>query len=317
MDVVTFGEAMAMLMADEAGPLQEAEHFTRSMAGAEMNTAIGLARLGLKSGWAGKLGEDAFGRFIIERLQTEKVDIRHVQIDPRFPTGFLLKSKVQHGDPEVHYYRKGSAASTLAPEDARSDYFLSAAHLHLTGITPALSSEARAFSRHILTLMKEAGKTVSFDPNLRPVLWNTEEEMVRTINELAFQSDYVLPGVKEGLILTGSSAPEEIADFYLEQGVRAVAVKLGAEGAFYKSNKEMGMAEGFEVSRVIDTVGAGDGFAAGFISGILEGLKLEECARRGNAIGALAVQSPGDSDGYPDKEKLEECMKRNEVKGGL
>ncbi|AZB44755.1 sugar kinase [Bacillus sp. FJAT-42376] len=309
MDTVTFGEAMTMFIANEAGPLSQAEHFTKSLAGAETNTAIGFARLGLKSGWASKVGKDAFGQFILDRLGQEGVNVDCVITDDRFPTGFQIKSKVLMGDPEVQYFRRGSAASTMAPDDADSRYFLSAKHLHITGIPLTLSESTRAFSHHILALMKEAGRTVSFDPNLRPVLWSSQEEMVREINKAAFQADYVLPGVEEGLILTGSDHPEAIADFYLEQGVRAVAVKLGAEGAFFKSADGKGTAAGFKVEKVLDTVGAGDGFAVGFVSGMLEGLPIRDAVQRGNAIGALAVQSIGDSDGYPVREKLENFLK--------
>ncbi|KZZ85143.1 sugar kinase [Bacillus sp. SJS] len=311
LDTVTFGEAMAMFIADDTGPLYKAKHFTRSLAGAETNTAIGFARLGFKSGWASKVGSDAFGEFIMDRLKKEGVNVDCVLTDSRYPTGFQIKSKVLEGDPEVQYFRRGSAASTLSPEDADSGYFLSAKHLHLTGIPLALSEQTRAFSHHILTLMKEAGKTVSFDPNLRPSLWNSQEEMAKEINKAAFQADYVLPGVEEGRILTGSSQPETIADFYLEHGVKAVAVKLGPDGAFFKTAGQRGLVEGFKVDRVVDTVGAGDGFAVGFVSGILEGLPMEEAVLRGNAIGAMAVQSIGDSDGYPVREELERYMKEH------
>ncbi|MGD7010155.1 sugar kinase [Metabacillus sp. 84] len=308
LDVVTFGEAMAMFIADEAGPLSDAEHFTRSLAGAETNTAIGIARLGFKSGWASKIGQDSFGEFIMKRLEKEGVNTECVLKDSRYATGFLIKSKAVEGDPEVQYFRKGSAASTMSPDEANSGYFLAARHLHLTGIPLALSASVKAFSHQVLTLMKEAGKTVSFDPNVRLALWGSREEMVKEINLAAFQADFVLPGEEEGFILTGSRDPESIADFYLEQGVKGVAVKLGPEGAFFKSAEGKGLVSGYKVENVMDTVGAGDGFAAGFVSGILEGLPMAECVKRGNAIGAMAVQSIGDSDGYPSREQLVQYM---------
>ena len=94
LDVVTFGEAMAMFIANQPGALHEIEQFTRELAGAETNVAIGLARLGFKSGYASKVGNDAFGRFIIERLKTENVDTDHIFTDEQYPTGFQIKSKV-------------------------------------------------------------------------------------------------------------------------------------------------------------------------------------------------------------------------------
>jgi 2-dehydro-3-deoxygluconokinase len=314
LDTVTFGEAMALFIANQPGSLHEINQFTRELAGAETNVAIGLARLGLQSGFASKVGNDAFGRFIIDRLKRESVNTEHVLVDDHYPTGFQLKSKVTTGDPEVEYFRKGSAASHLSVEDFKEAYFQSAKHLHMTGIPLALSEETRAFAKHAQAFMKKNGLRVSFDPNLRPTLWKTRPEMVETINEVAFGADYVLPGISEGEILTGYKQPRDIASFYLEKGVKLVVIKLGAEGAFYKSAKEEGTVQGFKVEKVVDTVGAGDGFAVGVISGLIERLPIRDAVLRGNAIGALAVQAPGDNDGYPTKSQLDEFL-TNQLQG--
>lgn len=311
LDVITFGEAMAMFIANEPGPLHEAKHFTRELAGAETNVAIGLARLGFNSGWASKVGEDAFGRFIIDRLKDEQVDIGNVQVDNRYSTGFQLKSKGNIGDPEVQYFRKNSAASQLSKNDFNSGYFQSASHLHMTGIPLAISLHTREYAMHALEFMRSLKKTVTFDPNLRPSLWTSEEEMITIINQAAFQANYVMPGIKEGEILTGYKNPRDIAAFYLDRGVELVIVKLGEEGAYYQSKSKEGIVSGFKVSKVIDTVGAGDGFAVGVISGLLKHLSIEEAVTRGNAIGSMAVQSPGDNDGYPSTAQLDEFLEKN------
>jgi 2-dehydro-3-deoxygluconokinase len=304
LDVVTFGEAMTMFIANQPGALHEVSQFTRELAGAETNVAIGLARLGLSAGWASKLGNDAFGKFVINRLKNENVNIEHVWFDDKYPTGFQLKSMVLEGDPEVQYFRKGTAASHLNVTDFKEEYFLAAKHMHMTGIPLALSEEAREFANHALAFMKKNGRTVSFDTNLRPSLWGSQEEMVKQINEAAIQADYVLPGIAEGEILTGYKNPRDIASFYLDKGVKLVVIKLGGAGAFYKTTSEEGTEPGFKVEKIIDTVGAGDGFAVGVISGLLDGLSIKEAVIRGNAIGSLAVQAPGDNDGYPTKDKL-------------
>lgn len=315
LDVVTFGEAMAMFVAGQPGPLNKVEQFTRRLAGAETNVAIGLARLGLTSGWVSKVGKDAFGTYILEALKRQNVDLTRVKIDEEYPTGFQLKSKVFKGDPEVQYFRKGSAASRMGIEDFDADYFKSAKHLHMTGIPLALSGKTRDFANNALLTMKRAGRTVSFDPNLRPSLWRSEDEMIRVINETAAKADWVLPGIAEGEVLTGFSKPEDIAAFYLEKGVGLVVVKLGAKGAFYQTSTDRGLIEGFHVEHIVDTVGAGDGFAVGVISALLEGLPIKEAVIRGNAIGALAVQSSGDSDGLPSREELERFLNLyNEVR---
>ncbi|MFK4301887.1 sugar kinase [Paenibacillus sp. NRS-1782] len=308
LDAVTFGEPMAMFYANEAGSLDEVRSFTKALAGAETNVSSGLARLGLRAGLVTKLGEDAFGRFIAGALRQEGIDTQNVMFTKDHSTGMLIKSKVTSGDPEVEYFRRHSAASTLSIADFNEAYFAGARHLHFTGISVALSPECRDFARHARQFMKKAGKTVSFDPNLRPKLWPDTQTMVEAINEASEGCDWLLPGIHEGKILTGYTSPEDIASFYLDRGTSLVIIKLGTEGAYYKSADAEGYVKRFRVEHVVDTVGAGDGFAAGVISALLEGLPLAEAVKRGNALGALAVMSAGDMDGYPTRSELESFL---------
>ncbi|ANF98658.1 2-dehydro-3-deoxygluconokinase [Paenibacillus bovis] len=320
LDVVTFGEAMTMFVAEQSGPLHQVSLFSRRLAGAEANAAIGFARLGLRSGWASRVGNDVFGSFVREKLADEKVNLEHVLTDPQYPTGFQLKSRVVSGDPEVQYFRRGSAASRMSRDELDREYFTSARHLHMTGIPLALSAANREFARAVIMEMKQAGRTISFDPNLRPQLWESQQQMVSVINEFAAYADVVLPGIEEGVILTGSRDPEQIARFYLNLGVKLVVVKLGPSGAAYYTREQSGSVPGFAVPEVIDTVGAGDGFAVGTVSGWLAGLPIEEVVSRGCAIGALAVQSVGDHEGYPTESRLQQYMeqtKRTDVSAVL
>lgn len=306
LDVITIGEAMAMFVAGETGDLAAVDTFVKRAAGAELNVAIGLARLGLKVGWVSRVGQDAFGRFICQVLDKENIDHRQVTVDPRYPTGFQLKSKVDDGsDPLVEYFRKGSAASHLSPTDFDHGYFGAARHLHLSGVAAAISDSSLELTKHAAKEMRARGKTLSFDPNLRPVLWRSEGEMRKQLNLLAEYADWVLPGEKEGYILTGYRQPQDIADFYLDKGVKAVIIKTGCEGAWYKTaSGEQGQVEAMRVDNVVDTVGAGDGFAVGVISALLEGKPLVQAIRRGNKIGSLAIQVIGDSEGLPTRQQL-------------
>ncbi len=308
LDVITIGEAMAMFVATKTGELSAVDHFIKRVAGAELNVATGLARLGLKVGWVSRVGNDSFGQFVLDTLKKEGIETAGVTMDDRYPTGFQLKSKVTDGtDPIVEYFRKGSAASHLSVEDFNPIWFTAARHLHLSGVAAALSASSYALLDHAAGAMKAAGKTISFDPNLRPVLWKSEAEMVEKLNHLAFQADWVLPGVKEGQILTGEKTPEGIADFYLNRGVKAVILKTGADGAWFKTaNGEQGAVAAVKVENVVDTVGAGDGFAVGVVSALLEGKTLHQAITRGNIIGSLAIQVQGDSEGLPTREQLGE-----------
>lgn len=306
LDVITLGEAMAMFVACQSGDLADVTQFNRQIAGAELNVAIGLSRLGFNVGWVSRVGDDAFGRFTLKQLEKEKIDARHVTIDKGYPTGFQLKSKVTDGsDPCVEYFRKRSAASHLSIADFNPQFFGMARHLHLSGVCAALSDSSLELLNYTAKKMREMGKTISFDPNLRPVLWSSEQRMQEQLNALAFTADWVLPGLKEGQILTGKQTLQGIADFYLEQGVKAVIIKTGTDGAWFKTaDGQQATVPACKVENVVDTVGAGDGFAVGFISALLEGKPIERAVLRGNKIGSLVVQTIGDSEGLPTRLEL-------------
>lgn len=313
LDVVTLGEAMAMFVATQAGDLAEVNTFSKRIAGAELNVAIGLARLGLKVGWVSRVGNDSFGRFTLQQLKKEGINADHVVIDEHYPTGFQLKSKSIDGtDPNVEYFRKGSAASQLSAADFNRDYFAAARHLHLSGVAAALSTDSLALCHLVAREARTMGKTLSFDPNLRPALWSSQQVMIEQINQLACAADWVLPGLREGQILTGQTTTEGIANFYLKRGVRAVIIKTGADGAWFKTaTGEQGLAPAIKVPRVVDTVGAGDGFAVGTLSALLEGKTLRQAVQRGNSIGSLAIQAIGDSEGLPTRAALAEYESQN------
>ena len=308
-DVALFGEAMLLLVADRPGPLEDAQSFYKRTAGAETNVAIGLSRLGLKVGWASRLGTDSMGRALLAAMRAEGIDCSHVITDATQRTGFQFKGRVTDGsDPPIEYHRKGSAASHMGPADVDEAWLRSARHLHATGVFAAISDTSLQAALKSMEVMRAAGRTISFDTNLRPTLWSSTETMRHWVNELASRADWVLPGIEEGLLLTGHSKPEDVAKFYRERGAKLVVVKLGAEGAYYDSDVAgTGRVDGFPVKEVIDTVGAGDGFAAGVVSALLEGRSVPDAVRRGAWIGARAVQVLGDTEGLPTRAQLEEA----------
>lgn len=292
-DILSFGETMAMFVAEEPGDLASITRFHKRIAGADSNVAIGLSRLGFKVAWLSRVGADSLGRFVIDTLEKEGLDCRHVDIDVAHPTGFQLKSRTEDGsDPVVEYFRRGSAASHLSPQSIVPQ-LLNARHLHATGIPAALSASARQLSLELMTRMRDAGRSVSFDPNLRPSLWASTQQMVTETNRLAALAHWVLPGLSEGRLLTGFEDPADIAAFYLDQGVEAVAIKLGPHGAYYRTHQDQGFVAGVPVQAVVDTVGAGDGFAVGMISALLENHSFAEAVKRANWVGSRAVQSRG------------------------
>ncbi|PAD34705.1 sugar kinase [Terribacillus saccharophilus] len=312
--ILTIGEPMALFVAEQEGLLDDAERFSRFIAGAEVNFSIGMSRLGHQVTYVTQLGLDPFGRNIHKFLRKNKIDTTYVSYEPAFVTGMQWKQKVKSGDPEVFSARKNSAASHMDKKLIKKIKWADYDHLHLTGIPPALSESCRELVYQMMKEAKENGLQVSFDPNLRPGLWPDKQEMALVINELASQADIIFPGIAEGRQLTGKTDVLDIAAYYHEAGVPTVVLKLGAEGAFTSCmDGTQFYTEGFPVKKVVDTVGAGDGFAVGVVSGLLEGLEMPDSIARGAAIGALAVMSPGDNDGLPNREELTHFMKREPI----
>ncbi|HFF2281240.1 TPA: sugar kinase [Pseudomonas aeruginosa] len=303
-EILCFGETMAMFVAEQPGELDRVEQFGKRIAGADSNVAIGLARLGFTVAWLSRVGDDSLGRFVLDSLTREGLDCRFVEVDAQAPTGFQMKSReVDGADPRVEYFRRGSAASRLGLAHIREE-MLGARHLHATGIPPALSASACELSHELMRRMRGKGASLSFDPNLRPSLWPSERRMIAEINALAAHAHWVLPGLEEGRLLSGWQEPADIAEFYLDMGVDAVAIKLGPSGAYYRDAHGEGLVPGVPVATVVDTVGAGDGFAVGVVSALLEGLPLPDAVARGNWIGSRAVQVRGDMEGLPKRSQL-------------
>lgn len=308
-DVVAFGESMALFSANSPGNLTDIDHYSRSLAGADSNVAIGLTRLGLSVDWTSRVGRDAFGQFIIDSLESEGIDCANVETDPSRPTGIQFKSRKTDGsDPDTFYLRSGSAASALNVQSVGEQRIARARHLHITGIPAALSQSACDLSHHAIDAMRASGGTISFDPNLRPMLWPDSPTMCREINALAHKADWVLPGIDEGAILTGSRDPAAISRFFLEGGAKEVAVKLGEKGAWWQNHSSQLQVPGRQVTIVADTVGAGDGFAVGFISARLEGLGPDQALVRGNIIAAQVIGFISDTQGLPDREALQRLL---------
>jgi 2-dehydro-3-deoxygluconokinase len=308
-NVLTIGEAMGLLVATEVKPLDEVELFTRHVCGAELNYAVGMARLGHHMSYVTKVGKDPFGKCICNFLRQNGIHDDYVQVDEAHMTGFQMKAKVLAGDPEVANIRKNTAFSHVAPADLAVIDWQDVDHLHVTGIPLALSASCRSTIQAIMQAAKSHGVTISFDPNLRPMLWPSQQVMAQVINEAALCADMVLPGLNEGKILTGLKDEKTIAEYYLRHGVSQVVIKLGGcDGCYIRTQDQEAYVPSFTVDHVVDTVGAGDGFAVGLTSGLLEGLPLKEAALRGAAIGALAIMSAGDNEGLPTREALQKFM---------
>lgn len=289
---------MVLFVPAETGPLRFVHSFQKTIGGAESNVAIGLARLGHEVGWFSRLGNDEFGLYVRNYIRGEGVDTSRTVLDSEFPTGVFFKQQQVNDEPHVYYYRKGSAASQMGPADLDENYLASAKYLYLTGITPALSPACLMLVNAAMQMAKQHGLTVVFDPNIRLKLWSKEAAR-ETLLSIAGQSDIVLAGYEEGQVLTGSQSVQAMAAQFLELGAKTVVIKLGKDGAYYRSVEEEGQLSAEPVSSVVDPIGAGDAFAAGFLSGLLRGWKLPEAVKLGNTVASYALTVKGDVEGLP------------------
>lgn len=198
--------------------------------------AMGLRRLGHTVTYISQVGEDPFGQYVKKYLENENIDTTFVKTYKEASTGFQFKNRTDEGDPEVLYFRKGAAASRITKDILNEISFSDGKVLHITGIFPALSETTLETTFKAIEKAHENGMLVTFDPNPRPVLWESKENMIQVTNELAFKSDIVLPGFSEGKLFTGKDYKEEIADFYLDKGVKKVVIKMGTTGSYSRRN---------------------------------------------------------------------------------
>ncbi len=301
-DVVTFGESMALMMPDNSKGIEYSSGFQSLFGGAESNVAIGVSRLGHRIGWFGRLGKDPFGRMIVKKIRGEGVDVSRVQLTAEAPTGLMLRETVS-GKSSVYYYRKGSAASFMRPEHLDESYIAQAKYLHVTGITMALSESARETVREAVRMAKRNGVKVCFDPNLRLKLWSLDEAR-EVLLEVAKEADYFMPGLDELKLLYQTESFEEIIG-RLKELPGVSIVKGGDNETYIVEGDSLTAVPYFKAEQVVDTVGAGDGFCAGFYAGLLKGYSLQEAVRLGNLIGCMVVQMEGDWEGIPTWEQVE------------
>lgn len=300
-DVVTLGETMVSLRT--ATPLRLGGSLRMTVAGSESNVAIGLARLGHSVRWGGRLGADEAGEFILRTLRAESVAVDTAVVVADRQTGLMLAERRIADMSRVNYYRADSAGSTLSPADAAAALADGTRMLHVTGITPALSDSAAGTVRAAVAAARNLGALVSFDVNYRAKLW-TPEQARWVLTDLARDADIVIASEDElGLVVPAGSDETGAAAELHASGVSQVVIKRGARGASVSTGGVWCHAEALAVT-VLDTIGAGDAFTAGFLSGVLDGLEPEAALHRGTVAGGFAVATVGDWEGFPTREEL-------------
>jgi 2-dehydro-3-deoxygluconokinase len=294
--VVTLGETMALLWPPEVGPLRHAPALRLGVAGAESNLAVGVVRLGVPATWLGRVGDDEFGRLVTMTLRGQGVQTAAV-VDTAAPTGLMVKERRTARSVRVLYYRSGSAGSRLGPDDVDPAVVAAAGVLHVTGITPALGHSAREAVFAAVDIARAAGVTVSVDLNYRSALWSAADAGP-VLRDLVQRADILLVTEEEARLVVDGADDEALVDRLVRLGPGHVLLKQGAEGSLASIDGRLHRTPARAVD-VVDSVGAGDAFGAGYLGGLCLGLDAEERLGLATAAGAFAVTVPGDWEGLP------------------
>lgn len=301
-EFVTIGETMGLLSADEIGPLRSGHRMQLGVAGAESNVAIGVRRLGHTASWVGRVGADPIGNLVLRELRAEQIDVEHAIVDGFAPNGLMLKARRTMATSEVKYFRRDSAGSRLEPADVPRDLVAAARILHLTGITPALSSTACEAVLHAIDVAREAHVLVSFDVNYRAALWS-QADASNALRKLVQHCDVLFASENEAALLVDADGPSAAARKLAELGPRQTIVKRGELGYTACIDGELLSAPAINVP-VADPVGAGDAFVAGYLASCLDGATAAESLETANLTGAFVVAVPGDWEGAPTRAEL-------------
>ncbi|MFJ7305256.1 sugar kinase [Streptomyces sp. NPDC099088] len=303
--VVCVGETMAALAPDSSGPLADADHLSLSVAGAESNVAMYLADHGIPATWLSALGDDPLGTRVRAVVAAAGVDVTHVSIDPDRPTGLMLKNPTPAGT-QVHYYRTGSAASALGPDLLEHEAMRAAALVHFTGITPALSASCCELVTHALAVpAAERPYAISFDVNHRPPLW-PEDTAPKVLRDLARRADIVFVGLDEAQDLWGAHLTAAAVRELLP-APRIVVVKDGSREATVFTASGTATVSARRAA-VVEPVGAGDAFAAGFLAGLLQGEPMRRSLRLGHITAVSALSVTGDHGPLPPRPSIDQLL---------
>lgn len=302
LDVVTLGEALVAVRPTDATPALHAARFALAATGTEVNVALALSRLGHRTAFIGRVGDDTSGRRIRRTLQADGVDTTGLRTDRSAATGLLVRDVAGQRPTTVDYHRTGSAGARLEPEDVDGSLIAEARFLHVTGLTCGLSTTAARAVEHAMLLAAQAGTAVSLDPNLRSRL-HPPEVWRRLVGPLLSRAQLVIGSGDELGVVTDARDPRQAIGRLLSAGVRTVVMRGGTEPTHVVTTEQRVQVPVQPVDPV-DPVGAGDAFAGGLLSGLLDDLDLADAVARAHAVARRCVQVAGDTEGLPSRDEL-------------
>jgi 2-dehydro-3-deoxygluconokinase len=295
-DLFTFGEALSVFISSDSDSVMSAKKYERVTAGAEVNVAVTLSRLGLKPQYFSRFGNDQLGSVMLEDIKAEGVDVTLIKRVNSF-TAAMVRNSGKTAPVEISYLRKGSAASTIEPEDILDSYLSSTRWLHTTGITCAISNSGAATVKHALQKAAALGVKSSFDLNIRRKLWS-EEDAKKVLFPLASNVELLIGGEDEYQVVFGSNEPKKILAEANKRGCKIAVMTKGDQMMRYSIDGNYAEINPPKVVAV-DPVGSGDAFTGGVIAGLLSGLSVEQALEQGSICGALVASMFGDWTGIP------------------
>lgn len=304
--LVGFGEAMVLLTAPAGGDLATTPVFEGSVAGAEFNVCVAAARLGVTARFCSAVGRDPLGERIIRQLRQEDVDASLV-IQNSLPTGVFFKDVRPDGSRRVHYYRRNSAASRLAPADTERALAIRPDVVVVSGLTAVLGDDTRAAVRVLCSGAAALGATVVVDPNLRPS-YVSNALVCEAVRELLPHTTMLLLGTDEAPELFGTDEPVAVLRAARDCGIDDVVLKAGAGGVWHVDGDRMRHLPAPDVA-VVDPVGAGDAFCAGYVVARAAGANPAAAARLGTRLAGAVLTTAGDTSGLPPREHAEEWLR--------
>ncbi|GEK60162.1 sugar kinase [Marinococcus halophilus] len=311
-DVLTIGDAMITMNPKQRGPMRFTTEFERRIGGAELNVAVGCARLGLQTGMITRLGRDEFGRHILNTLRGEGIDMSGTALEEHYATPVNFKETLENGNGRTFYYRFPSPTEELTVQHIKEQLSKQPKVFYMTGVFASLRPENVEMLREAARFAREQGTLTAMDPNIRLKLWS-REAAGEAIRSLLPYADIMLSGKDEADILFGGQSIEEHIASFQSYGIDRIIIKNGSEGAAGKHGSSKTVYQPAEkVEKAADTVGAGDGFNAGFLYGLLQGYPLEKALKIGSVAGAKVVQVAGDNEGLPLLEEVEAALGNEE-----
>jgi 2-dehydro-3-deoxygluconokinase len=266
------------------------------------NCAVAAARQDARVGYITHIGKDSFGTSFLELWQKEGIDTSAIVKKADAHTGIYFVTHGKNGH-EFTYFRAGSAASLISPEDIPEDYIAGARILHLSGISQAISNSAADTVFEAIDIAKKHNIRISYDTNLRLKLWSLPRARA-VIHEAMSQIQIALPGLEDAEQLTGLSDPDKIVDFYLNLGAEIVALTLGSKGTLVATPDERQLIHGKTVTPV-DATAAGDTFDGAFLAEMVGENDPFKAARYANAAAALSTRGYGAVAPMPTRKEVE------------